>query len=368
MPGSELKLGREVASVLRGAWRPSSSEVCSAALPRLSPLLMAGGTGALMWFRIRQQQTKFPQPVAEFYHNTYIEYALRAALHEAELQRLSEALNTAGIRSIVLKGWSLARLYPQTGLRPSGDIDLWVDPEQRASTERLLRDLEIKQAVDLEHDQLRRFETRSFSDFYSCCEVAHLGPTPLKVLRREDQIRFACLHFVKHGGWRSIWLCDIAVLLESHQGTFDWARCFGTNARHARWIGSVIGLAVELLGASIPDGAPASLGVMAPTWLKRTVLQEWSRSTPPSVPSLSYLLRASIAQGYTARDVLRGRWRNSIQATIDCDGPFNAMPRWPYQGLDAARRTMQFCYRFLNSRNSAAERPDADGRSSGRCA
>src|SRR5260370_12421195 len=125
--------------------------------------------------------------------------------------------------------------------------------------------------ADLDHDQLRRFENRSFDDFYASCDTVHLGSTPIKVLRREDQTRILCLHFLKHGGWRPIWLCDIAVLLESSNATFSWELCLGRDARRARWIGCTMALARYLLGARIPLRAPRCVTPKPPPWLNRTL-------------------------------------------------------------------------------------------------
>jgi hypothetical protein len=105
---------------------------------------------------------------------------MRAAVHEAELERLLQALQSANIRSILLKGWAVGRLYPESGLRPSGDIDLWIDPAQRRKAEALVPELGITQVVDLEHDQLRRFEPRSFREFYKSCDTARLGSIPVR--------------------------------------------------------------------------------------------------------------------------------------------------------------------------------------------
>jgi hypothetical protein len=351
MREDELRVGSEMASTLAGSWRRAVSQLRHEELERISSALIDGAAAALTWFKIRQQRCKLPNSVARRFYEIYIEYAVRAAMHEAELQRISEALNNRGVRSILLKGWSLGRLYPESGLRPSGDIDLWIDPLQRGTAETVLRDLNVREAIDLEHDQVRRFEILRFRDVYPDCETAYLGSTPIRVLGREDQIRFACFHFLKHGGWRPIWLCDIAVALESSGVSFDWRRCLGPNPRHARWVGSIISLAFDLLGARIPDEAPAILTSRSPNWLKRTVLREWSCPTLPSHPPLKYLLRSSMTQGCTVKNLLKGRWRNAIQATVDCNGRFNGMPRWPYQAFDAAHRATQFCYRFWPSLN-----------------
>ena len=205
-----MRIGVELTKILAGTWRQPSlftPALSSENLHRLAPLLTSGGGAALTWFCIRHHQSKFSQSVLNRYHEAYIGSMARGAAHEEELERVLSAFQAAGIRSILVKGWSVGRLYPDSGLRPSGDIDLWIDPVQQAQASEVLRRVSSgRQSVDLDHDQFRRFEdNRTFANFYNSCDTAQLRLTPIKVLRREDQVRTLCLHFLKHGGWRPIW-------------------------------------------------------------------------------------------------------------------------------------------------------------------
>ena len=352
-----MQKGEESAEILAGAWRQPSFRKpgCSSQnLHRLAPLLIAGGAAALTWFHIRQHKSEFSESVLNLYRQEYIGSAARAAAQEEELERVLSAFQAVGIRSILLKGWSVARLYPEPGLRPLGDIDLWIDPLRIAEASDVLgRVASGRQSVDLQHDQFCRFENRRFADFYDSCETVQLGLTPIKVLGWEDQLRTLCLHFLKHGGWRPIWLCDIAMVLESREGTFDWNVCLGENPRRARWIGSTIALARELLRAKIPDGASPDAIPNPPEWLTRTVLREWSDPRPPCAASLPLVLPSLLCRPWELKTGMRGRWRNSIQATVDCDGPFNNVPRWPYQLWDAVYRALHFSGQLVSRSREA---------------
>jgi hypothetical protein len=132
------------------------------------------------------------------------------------------------------------------------------------------------------------------------------------------------------------------VLLESRNRVFNWEICLGTNSRWARWIGCTIGLARELLNARVPDGVPLDLAVTPPKWLLRTVLREWSDPPPPNAAAFSRLLPGLWRRPWELKAALAGRWRNSVQATVDCNGAFNALPRWPYQVRDVAARARHF--------------------------
>ena len=339
-----MQIGMQLAEILSGSWRQRNPMLSSEDLHRHAPLLAASGGAALVWFGIRRHRAKFSESALNLYREAYIGSAAGAAAHEVELERLLQALNAAGIRSILVKGWSVGRFYPESGLRPCGDIDLWVDPDQRAQVDEVVKRVASgRQAVDLDHDQFRRFENRSFADFYDSCDTVHLGSTPIKVLRREDQTRTLCLHFLKHGGWRPIWLCDIAVLLESSNAPFNWEFCLGRDARRARWIGCTIALARELLGTRIPPGAPRCVTSNPPGWFTRTILKEWSNHSAPNAISFAVLIPELKSRPWKLKSAVRDRWRNPIQATVDCNSAFDALPRWPYQlwdGVSRARRLL----------------------------
>jgi hypothetical protein len=349
-----MQIGRNVAQLLAGSWRESSfhkSQLLSEDLQTHESVIASTGGAALMWFRVRSRKSQFSSHVSDLYHRKYLGSILRAAVHESELQRIMQALQVAGIRSLLLKGWSVGRLYPESGLRPSGDIDLWIDPGQRAQAGELLKRVASgRQSVDLDHDQFRRFENRTFSDFYASCDTVYLGSTPIRVLHREDQTRALCLHFLKHGGWRPIWLCDIAVLLESGNAAFDWELCLGSDARRARWIGCTIALARDLLDARIPPGGPRCVTASPPGWFTRTILREWSSPSAPHATSFALLIPELKSRPWKLKSVVRGRWRNTIQATVDCEGTFDALPRWPYQLWDGISRA----HRVLSSSKQTA--------------
>ena len=42
----------------------------------------------------------------------------------------------------------------------------------------------------------------------------------VRVLSPEDDLRFLCLHLLRHGAVQPLWLCDICVLLEARANDF----------------------------------------------------------------------------------------------------------------------------------------------------
>jgi hypothetical protein len=342
-------IGSEIASLLSLSWRwPAvpTKGISGESLEKVAPALIDGGAAALAWLRIRHLDSSLRPDVLRTYREAYLIAAAQSLAHEIDLAKVISVLNDSGVRSILLKGWPVGRLSPEPGLRPVGDIDLWIDPDQREHAGLIIRELgAIAASVDLDHDQMARFEERDFEDLYRHGHTVKIFSTAVHVLRKEDQIRILALHFLKHGGWRPMWLWDIALLLEWEPSVFDWRLCLGTNARRARWIGCTIALAHELLGAGIPPGAPACVAAGLPSWFRKTVLEEWSNP-----PRFTQGRRSTFLKPW-----LRGRWRNPIQATIDWNGSFDKLPRLPYQLWDAAVRAIRYGRRRLYGNRTKPE-------------
>ena len=336
-----MPVGTAVAALLAATWRSSpplltiSTEEAAAAAVSLIP----SGAGPLCWRRLREHSDRLPRRDAELLRSAYLDSTIRGAKHEQEVAEVFRLLRSAGIEPILLKGWAVSRLYPESGLRPSGDIDVHVPPEQRSAAEAVLNRQENQRYwVDLDHDELTRFGERSWEDLYEHSQLVPLHGTAVRVLGAEDQLRALCLHFLKHGGWRPVWLCDIAAALESRPGNFDWERCLGTKAREREWVLCTIQLAGRLLDAELGD-TPVS-GAL-PAWLPTALLKQWSE------PSISFLPRmiTDVRRNWrTPRKLLAHvaqRWPNPIQATVDEHGAFDNSPRLPLQIRNCVVRGMR---------------------------
>ncbi len=83
-------------------------------------------------------------------------------------------------------------------------------------------------------------------------EVEGVG---VRTLGAEDHLRLLCLHFLRHGGWRPLWLCNIGAVMESRPPDFDWDLFFEGSARDAGACASAILLARRILGADL-TGTP----------------------------------------------------------------------------------------------------------------
>jgi hypothetical protein len=322
---ASLERGERVRALLQGAWRttPPPLPAGADAVEDLVPLLVRMGSGALVWWRLRAGDcSRAAGRATSALHQAYRLQALQARLHERRIVRAFRLLRAAGVEPVLVKGWAAARLYPHPALRPYGDVDLLVPPARRARAAAALATRQGRRCqVDL-HDGFPLLG-RSTDDLYARSTVIPLGQTEIRVLGAADHLALLCLHMLRHGAWRPVWLCDIAAMLEWLPEAFDWRRCL-PRGRRAEWVACTFGLAGELLGARVLGRVAMS----PPAWLRRAVLAQWGRDEHyMTTPSMGFALRRPAL----LPRALRLRWPNAIEATVDLGGPFNRLPRLPFQ-------------------------------------
>jgi hypothetical protein len=261
-----------VAAVLAGAWRaaPPAWALAPAALAGVAPLLAAGGAGGLAWWRLRHAPAA-GSPAGRELRQHYRLQALRAADREAAVAALFVRLRAAGVEPVLVKGSSSALLYPEPGLRPSGDIDLCVRADRLGAAAASLAGHRTGAGVDL-HADFPDLPGRRWADVLARTRLVGLGGVGVRVLGAEDQLRLLCLHLARHGAARPLWLCDVAALLESLPRDFDWELCLDGPGWLAGWVRCVVTLARRLLGARPAGPVP---GGEIPGWLAPAVLWCW---------------------------------------------------------------------------------------------
>jgi hypothetical protein len=340
-----LNKGNLIAHVLAGSWRqfPSPLEISIEELDTVAPSLLESGAAALAWKRFRQSELR-TSPAALQLEQAYRLHALQSAIHERDIQSILTLLDRAGIEPVLVKGWAIARLYPEPGVRPYGDIDLCVHPKQFDAAKAALSNEANNIQVDL-HEGFAKLDTRSWDELYARSQLLKIDRVEVRVLAPADHLRALCFHFLREGAWRPLWLCDIAVAVESRPGDFDWDLFMGRDSKRRDWFACAIALA-RLLEADL-DGVPeAIINKRLPAWLIPSVLKAWEvrsmlhrHSTPMTNlwRSPSYALKP---------ENLRTHWPNAVEGTIGVNGPFNEMPRLPFQLGNCAVRVMDYLRRL----------------------
>ena len=356
MTRGRAPLGELVARVLRGAWRspPPKLELSETELNTVTPLLLASGAAALGWWRVRNSNLT-DTPAASELHQAYRLHSLQSALHELEIKDLVTLARAAGAEPVLVKGWAVARLYPEMGLRPYGDVDLCFATDSYAKAAAALEGLDRKKyQVDL-HEGFSKLDDFSAAELLAKSQTIEIGGHEVRVLGSEDHLRILCTHALRHSVWRPLWMCDIGAAVESRPANFDWDRCLGPDARIADWVACAIGLSHRFMGAEVKSTPVEQRANELPAWLVRGALKNWSAPYPGLYPPLSYTrpIATYFRDPTGLWGTLRLRWPDPIEATIRMRGPFNNFPRWPYQVGNAARRIAGFLDGLVTSESKA---------------
>ncbi|HKO97103.1 MAG TPA: nucleotidyltransferase family protein [Pyrinomonadaceae bacterium] len=340
------RTGRLMSKALAGSWRQSAFpafDLTLAELDELTPLLCSSGAAALAWNRISQTDLR-DSASGEVLHHAARLQSLQTQMHEEKVEKVFRLLQAANIDVLLAKGWAASGLYSNRDLRPSGDIDLCVRPEDFKLTEEVLSRPEASDCwVDL-HKGFYEFPERTPDELFARTDVVHLGKAEIRILGREDHLALLCIHFLKHGGWRPLWLCDISAAIESLPSNFDWNTCLGRNKTRARWIECAISLAQRLLEAD-SENLPVGVNPMnVPAWLVDNVLQQWATPFAMDQPPMSHPLPMAelLRRPSGLLEGLGKRWPNPILATVSVEGSFNEFPRFPYQLANCVSRAGRF--------------------------
>lgn len=338
-----------VASLLSKSWRAhiQYDQISERELATITPQLVGSGAGALAWARIRDSHLR-ESPAADELHQAYRLHALHGAVFEDDIKQLVTLLRSAHVDPMLIKGWAIARLYPDTALRPYGDIDLCVRPSEYSAAKKTCESPEgQKYVVDL-HDRFGRFDDLTLDELYDRSQTAKLGDVEVRVPCAEHHLRIMSSHMLRHGAWRPLWLCDIALAIESRPADFDWDLCLGRTRQTKDWVACCVGLAHQLLGAEVDDTPLARRAKSLPAWLISAVLKQWETPYATSQPPVSH--RAPMGSYFRHPSGLfadlRRRWPNPIEATVYTGGPFNELPRWPFQIAECVARTAKFFARL----------------------
>ncbi len=327
--------------VLKGAWRssPPALSLSASDLSLITERLIEAGCGALAWWKIRHSELR-STPAALQLQNVYRFNSLQAGLFELNLKK-AVALNRAvQVEPLLGKGLAVARYYPESGLRAYGDIDLYVKPDNYSKVARALKEAGFAEdEIDL-HKGISELNDLDLDEVYKRAQSMTIDDIAAQVFSHEDHLRLLCIHTLKHGAWRPLWLCDIAATLEAKPANFDWDYFLRGDKKKSDWAACAIGLAHQMLGVDV-EGTPVERRANnLPKWLIPTVRKDWA--TYQVAQGLRAPMKTYLRYPKNLFTALRLRWPNPIEATVDINGAFNNLPRLPFQLGDCIWRTARF--------------------------
>jgi hypothetical protein len=343
---SSLERGRSVAALLTGAWRasPPPLALAPAEIARVAPLVLATGAGAIAYWRLRSAGLQ-ALPEADPFRQAYRLHTLEVAVQESRLPEAFARLRAAGIEPVLGKGWAVARHYPESGLRPYGDIDLFVLPDGYAAAAAALRvEGAAPLSVDL-HSGWPDLDDRDPAGVLARSRTASLGGVDVRTFGPEDHLRLVSLHALRHGLERPLWLCDVAALVEGRPRDFDWDYFRKGEARRSEAITCALSLAARVLGADLGGAPPEMVGRAVPAWLEPAVLRQWGKGSVRR-RNIEQYLKLPVA---TLRELPR-HWPNPLLATMGLGAPFNELPRLPFQLAYAGARAVNAVRRMWGRR------------------
>lgn len=328
--------GKAIAQILAAEWTQSLT-LSADDLSQVAPLLLNSGGGAWAWRQIRQTHLK-DTPAGHELHQAYRMHALHVAIKEREIAQVFTHLRAQGLEPLMGKGWVIARHYPEPGLRPFGDIDFYVRREQYNEFRNALRGWQGGD-VDL-HNGAAELDDRSFAELFAHSQLHPLHGVEVRILGPEDHLRLLCLHFLREGALRPLWLCDIAVAISRLPADFDWDYFLSGNQRRTDWVIGALGLAHELLGVGIETLPVAAQASRLPHWFTPTVLRLWGQGKVTK--GRRTFMATYLRHPSGVLKALRERWPNGIEATVGTKAPLNNWPRLPFQLGECVLRTAGF--------------------------
>lgn len=244
-----------------------------------------------------------PADVAETLMATYRTNWIWNRRLRGEQRRIVDTILDGGIDVVLVKGVTLAaRYYGEIALRPIGDIDLLVHPEDAADCGRILSTcgytpLPGREKPTQWHSLVNRALAYHGSagitidvhwalaslppyvaafpqaDIWNCAESLDLSGPSARRLSIADELRFLCYHYAaQHRDRRLIWLVDIAEILRSLPSDWDWPQFLSDTI--ARGLATPVAVALDtaqrILDVKVPASASLELRVAASHWKERT--------------------------------------------------------------------------------------------------
>jgi hypothetical protein len=261
-------------------------------------------------------------------------YLLQNKIHEARIREAFQLFRANGIEPILIKGWAIARLYPESRLRTYTDIDLGV-PSGDIEKARIILDNDSAKKLNIDlHHEFRHLDTVEWSQLFRDSEIVPIDGVDIRILSPEDHLRILCVHWLTDSGSDKERLWDIYYAVQNRPAHFDWHKCLGrVSETRRKWIVCTIGLAKKYLGLDL-NGLPfADEAEDLPAWLTNSIEREWKLGVP-----LRGLYDSLHDWTLFVKQVRKRIPPNPLYATIESEGEFDDRSRAPYQLRSLLRR------------------------------
>lgn len=214
---------------------------------------MSNGVAPLLYHHLRKIHPRpdIPSKTMAQIKKTYLGNTVRNMISANELIRLLGVFSSKGIDTIVLKGAALANaVYPESGLRVYGDIDILIKSEDRTAVEGLMPGLRYAYASDPAEEKefwekhyhlppYRHLDANIFLDvhlnvtntfqinidhWWERSRTVNILGCWVRVLSPHDLLQHLFIHTSKHG-FNNIDirdLCDISECIKYYGKEINW--------------------------------------------------------------------------------------------------------------------------------------------------
>ena len=202
---------------------------------------------------------------------------IQAKVQETHLVRTVRLFRDRGLEPLIIKGWALARHYPQAEPRPASDIDLAFAPEDFPAAIELKNSNELR-SVNLDcHCGLRSLDPTPWETIFARSRLVPLADEMIRVPADEDLFRISATHWLTDSGGRRDRLRDFKYLLEA-TNNFDWLLALESagNVRKT-WFYAVLAAARDFENLDA-EFLPNELKTYElPKWFRLALEREWRR-------------------------------------------------------------------------------------------
>ncbi|RMF03779.1 MAG: hypothetical protein D6768_05050, partial [Chloroflexi bacterium] len=242
----------------------------------------------------RQPDELWPPPeFRDWVRQAHRQSVIRMALMQRRVTAALADLQESGLDFLVIKGPVLAQqVYPDSNLRPFGDLDIvvrerdwpavhrhllargfvpeaeWPEPPPKLHPKLVLYELKYwhpgtELLVEVHYDDLLNagLASRDGAGFWQRAGWVEIEGVRVKALSAADQLLHLCMHAHYHGYTRLNWLSDIALLVRDHAEKINWPQFVAAVEAEEAEVGVYFTFCYmeQLLGVAVPADVLAAV-------------------------------------------------------------------------------------------------------------